>query len=143
MRHEQGDAEIDVTGNNITLTAVLGAIGSRFNDLEIDTQHSAIGLLGATAAQSIQVSELRRAGTPQDRRSLRIDQVNAASSHVRITVEDTFEPGRLMPLCCFRSPPKTTFAWISESSTLVTRSSMLPSSSSIRSRGFTSFARRS
>ena len=46
-----------VIGNNITLTASTGAIGSRDNYLEIDSAHSAPGVLIATAQGSIFLEE--------------------------------------------------------------------------------------
>lgn len=46
-----------VIGNNITLTASTGAIGSRDNYLEIDSAHSAPGVVTATAQRSIFVEE--------------------------------------------------------------------------------------
>ena len=44
-----GDAFADVSGNNLTLTAVAGSIGAFVNDLEIDSALSGPGFFTATA----------------------------------------------------------------------------------------------
>ncbi|MBI1395302.1 MAG: LEPR-XLL domain-containing protein, partial [Betaproteobacteria bacterium] len=80
-----GDPQADVTGNHVTLTASAGGIGSFFNDLEIDSAHSAPGMLTAHATTNVYVAELTG--------SLVVDEVVAGTGDVRLTTRDTVATG--------------------------------------------------
>ena len=80
-----GDALADVIGTQIVLTAVAMAIGSFFNDLEIDSAHAGPGTVTATAARDVFITET--AG------GLDVDQITASSGHVRLTVRDSAAAG--------------------------------------------------
>ena len=52
-----GDTADDAVGNNITLNAFNGAIGTKDNVFEIDSSSSAAGVLASTAARDIYITE--------------------------------------------------------------------------------------
>ncbi|MBD2516808.1 DUF4347 domain-containing protein [Nostoc sp. FACHB-973] len=71
------DAASDVTGENITLTAQNGGIGSSTNFLEIDSSNPNEGALNATAPQDIFITE-----TSGD---LNVDKVTSTAGDVTLT----------------------------------------------------------
>jgi parallel beta-helix repeat protein len=82
----QADAASDVNGNNIVLTAVSGSIGTRFNDLEIDSSYSAAGRLTASAAQHVYVTEVQG--------SLDVEQaISSTVGDIRLTVAESSAAG--------------------------------------------------
>ncbi len=81
----QGDAGADVLGNNITLTAQAGAIGSFLNDLELDTAYSAAGELTAHATSDVYIQEMTG--------SLVVNQAVATAGDLRLTSKDSAAAG--------------------------------------------------
>ncbi|RRS02329.1 LEPR-XLL domain-containing protein, partial [Aquabacterium soli] len=80
------DAEPDVEGNTLTLTALAGSIGTYLNDLEVDSQNSvAGGTLIANATSDVYVWETRG--------SLLVEQVASSTGDVRLTTTDARSTG--------------------------------------------------
>ncbi|WP_392533892.1 DUF4347 domain-containing protein [Nostoc sp. C117] len=71
------DAVSDVTGENITLTAQTGGIGSSSNFLEIDSSNPNVGDLNATAPQDIFITETNG--------DLNVDKVTSTAGDVTLT----------------------------------------------------------
>ncbi|MBD2412394.1 hypothetical protein FACHB389_10860 [Nostoc calcicola FACHB-389] len=71
------DAASDVTGENITLTAQTGGIGSSSNFLEIDSSNPNAGALNATAPQDIFITETNG--------DLNVDKVTSTTGDVTLT----------------------------------------------------------
>ena len=74
------DTEVDVRGNNITLTSLNGDIGGERDDLEIDSAFSGPGALNASAAGAIYITEV--AGP------LRLGDITSGAGIVRINAVD-------------------------------------------------------
>ena len=72
-----GGTQAKVTGNNITLTASGGSIGSDLNDLEIDSAYSAAGQVTAQAASDVYLEETSG--------NLTVNQISATGGQVRLT----------------------------------------------------------